>query len=132
MAAAQRAWNDSHRRAGWSGGWKWSSSGMGALRGRTRTSSLEALDPGGAVGQLEQVAVGEGVGELLLVRHQQDAPQLAWEKPGLAAPGSCRGTIRGTIHEHGIGKSPHMAKPSKPWFRASKNAWYCTIAGRKV
>src|SRR5262249_22363334 len=28
-------------------------------------------------GQLEQVAVGKSVGELLLVRYQQDAPQLA-------------------------------------------------------
>src|SRR5262245_38361760 len=25
-----------------------------------------------------------------------------------------------------------MARPSKPWFRASKNTWYCTIEGRKV
>ncbi len=25
-----------------------------------------------------------------------------------------------------------MAKPSKPWFRASKQAWYATVEGRKV
>jgi integrase len=25
-----------------------------------------------------------------------------------------------------------MARPSKPWYRASKNTWYCTIDGRKV
>src|SRR5262249_2518582 len=25
-----------------------------------------------------------------------------------------------------------MARPSKPWFRASKNTWYVTVEGEKV
>src|SRR5262245_26298692 len=43
----------------------------------TERLALEAFDACRAVGQLEQVAVGKSVGELLLVRYQQDAPQLA-------------------------------------------------------
>src|SRR5262245_59408055 len=49
---------------------------LAAKRRVNRDSSLEALDPRGPALQLEGVAVGEGVGELLLVRDQQDAAQL--------------------------------------------------------
>src|SRR5262245_55077273 len=102
----------------------------------TERLALEAFDACRAVGQLEQVAVGKSVGELLLVRYQQDATQLAaqvpWKIKLFPHPYRCRGTIRGTNpaawHRYG----PHMARPSKPWFRAIKNTWYCTIEGRKV
>src|SRR5262249_32351068 len=70
----------------------------------TERLALEAFDACRAVGQLEQVAVGKSVGELLLVRYQQDAPQLAWKIqlfPILACAGAPFGA---PFPQHGIGR----------------------------
>jgi hypothetical protein len=32
----------------------------------------------------------------------------------------------------GISRGLLMARPSRPWFRESKNTWYCTLEGKKV